>query len=71
MLPDSDVTYSDLIWRVGSQALSLTTGSFAIFCLYCAGRVSNPDVVESLLTASLILGGVASVIVYCQGKYLS
>jgi hypothetical protein len=62
--------YSALLLRLGSQVLSATMGGMAVFCLYYAAKVSSPDVVRWLLVNAFIWGGVATGIVYFQGKYL-
>jgi len=62
--------FSTLILRVGSEVLHATMGGFALFCLYYAGYVSNPDVARELFIEALKWGGMAAAIVYCKGKYL-
>lgn len=59
------------ITRVTFQTLSLAMGSFAIFCLYWAGQVSDLDVVKTLLANTFILGGVASALAYSVNEYLT
>jgi hypothetical protein len=45
-------------------------GGFALFCLYYAGKVANPDVAWHLFGNALICSGLATAIVYCQNKWL-
>jgi hypothetical protein len=63
--------FTDLIIRAGSKTLSTAFGSFAVFCLYYTGRVANPDAAWVLLGNTLILGGLATAIVYGQSKWLN
>jgi membrane-associated PAP2 superfamily phosphatase len=62
--------YSNLILRVGSKYLSAALGGFSLFCLFYAGRVTNPDLAWQLFGNALILGGLATAIAYCQEKWL-
>jgi hypothetical protein len=59
-----------VLLRISSQLLSALTGGTAVFCLYYAAQVSNPEAVWYLLTNALKWGGCATAIVYFQGKYL-
>ena len=59
-----------LLIRVGSQALSAMMGGMAVFCLYYAAQLSDPDFVRCLFLDALKWGGCATAIVYCQGRYL-
>jgi hypothetical protein len=61
---------SAFLLRVGSQVLCAIMGGMAIFCLYYAGSLPDPQIVRLLFGAALKWGGLASAIVYCQGKYL-
>lgn len=65
-----DSVQAAFLFRLASQVLSATMGSMAIFCLYYAGQVSNPNLVWVLLTDVLIWGGAPSAIVYSKNKYL-
>jgi hypothetical protein len=62
--------YSAFIVRVSSQLLSSIMGGMAIFCLYYAASLPDPQIVRLLFGEALKWGGLASAIVYCQGKYL-
>jgi hypothetical protein len=59
-----------LMIRVGSEVLSASMGGFALFCLYYAAKLSDPDAVRLLCVEALEWGGAAAAIVYCQGRYL-
>jgi hypothetical protein len=59
-----------LLLRLNSQAMSAVMGGFAVFCLFCTIQAPNPDVVRYLLIEALKWGGLATIIVYFQGKYL-
>jgi hypothetical protein len=63
--------YSAFILRAGSQALSAAMGGMAVFCLYYTGQVAEPDFAWDLFTNTLIMGGLATSIVFCQNKYLN
>ena len=56
--------------RISSQVLSAIMGGMAIFCLYYDGQVSYPDLARWLLIDALKWGGLATVIVQCQARYL-
>jgi len=56
--------------RINSKVLSSLMGGFALFCLYYAGKVIDPQAVLRLLLDTLFYGGSATAIVYFQGKYL-
>jgi len=56
--------------RIGSRILSAIMGGMAVFDLYYAAQVSDPKLVLWLFTDGLTWGGLASAIVYLQGKYL-
>ena len=62
--------YSAMLLRTCSEILHATMGGFAVFCLYYAAQLSDPDVVRHLIIEALKWGGMATVIVYCKGKYL-
>jgi hypothetical protein len=62
--------YSAMILRVGSEILHATMGGFALFCLYYASQLFDPDVVRHLIIEAVISGGMATAVVYCKGKYL-
>jgi hypothetical protein len=59
-----------MLLRVSSEVLHTTMGGVAVFCLYYAAHVSNPDLARDLITEALKWGGMATVIVYYKGKYL-
>jgi hypothetical protein len=61
---------SAFILRISSQILSAITGGTAVFCLYYAGQVPDPNAAWLLLAESLKWGGIAVVILFCQNKYL-
>jgi hypothetical protein len=61
---------SALLVRIGSQLLSSIMGGMALFCLYYAAQLSDPDAVWCLFAYALKWGGCATAIVYFQGKYL-
>jgi hypothetical protein len=42
----------------------------SIFCLWHAASLSDPQTVKLVFGEGLKWGGLASAIVYCQGKYL-
>jgi hypothetical protein len=46
-------------------------GGMAVFCLYYAAQLSDPDIVRYFFIDALKWGGAATAIVYFQGKYLS
>jgi hypothetical protein len=56
--------------RVGSQAMSAMMGGMAVFCLYYAAQLTDPDMVRYLFVDGLKWGVPAAAIVYFQGKYL-
>jgi hypothetical protein len=56
--------------RVGTRILSAILGGLAVFCLYYAAQLSDPDVVWELFIKALVSGGAAAAIVYFQAKYL-
>jgi hypothetical protein len=56
--------------RLSSQAMSAIIGGMAIFNLYYAGQVSDHDFALSLFLGALQWGGLATAVVYFQGKYL-
>lgn len=62
--------YANFLLRWSSYVLSAIMGGAAIFCLYYAAWLPNPDVVRVLLIDALIWGGAATAIVYYGGKYL-
>ena len=59
-----------LLLRVGSEVLHSVMGGLALFCLFYAGRVRDPDAVAHLVFEALKWGAFASVILYCKLKYL-
>ena len=59
-----------LLLRISSQLLSSIVGGMAVFCLYHAGHISDPDVVRYLFMEALKWGLLATAIVYCQRRYL-
>jgi hypothetical protein len=62
--------HAAFILRVGSQVLSTILGGLAVFCLCYAGWLPDADLVRALLFKALLSGGAATVIVYCQRRYL-
>jgi hypothetical protein len=56
--------------RISSQLLSAMMGGFAVFCLYYATIITDPDVVQYLFLSVIKWGGCATAIVYFQGRYL-
>jgi hypothetical protein len=62
--------YSDFIIRVSTQILAAMLGGMPVFCLYYAGWLPNGNIVRLLLCKALIWRGAATILVYCQGKYL-
>jgi hypothetical protein len=62
--------YAAFILRIGSLVLSAVMGGMAIFCLFCAGQVANPDVVLNLLATTILFGGLATAVVHCQNRWL-
>ena len=63
--------YSIFLLRIGSQVLSATMGGFSVFFLYYTGKVTNSDVAWQLFGNAVVLGGLATAIVYCQNKWLN
>jgi hypothetical protein len=59
--------YANFLLRWGSQLLSAILGGSAIFSLYYTIVLGDP----SLLLQVLKFGVPATVIVYCQNRYLS
>jgi hypothetical protein len=55
--------------RISSQVLQLLLGGLGVFCLYYAALL--PEVTGTLLLQATLYGGLASTIVFFQGKYLS
>jgi hypothetical protein len=45
-------------------------GGMAVFCLYYAAQIPDPNLVRYLLFDALKWGGLAAIILYCQEKYL-
>jgi len=70
MLSHSIDMYSGFIIRVSSQLLSSIMGGMAVFSLYFAAVLPDPHSVCLMLVEALKWGGLATTIVYCQGKYL-
>ena len=62
-----------MLLRVSSQVLHLILGGIGVFCLYYTVYFSSsdPTYAKSLLLEVLKYGGMATLIVYFQGKYLS
>jgi len=56
--------------RISSQALSAIMGGMAVFCLYYAVQMSDPDVARWLFINALKWGGLATIVVQCQARYL-
>jgi len=59
-----------LLMRISSQVISAIMGGIAVFCLYYAGQALNFDLASWLLIDALKWGGLATVVVQCQAKYL-
>ena len=59
-----------LLMRISSQVISAIMGGIAVFCLYYAGQAHNLDLARWLLIDALKWGGLATVVVQCQAKYL-
>ena len=58
------------LMRISSQLLHSLMGGVAVFCLYYACQLSDPDVVLYFLIQAVKWGGPAAAIVYFQGRYL-
>jgi hypothetical protein len=56
--------------RISNQFLSALTGGTAVFCLYYAGQISDPNTAWLLFAEALKSGGIATALVYCQNRYL-
>ena len=56
--------------RISSQPLSAIMGGMAVFCLYYVAQVPDPDLARWLFIDALKWGGLATVVVQCQAKYL-
>jgi len=56
--------------RLSSQVLSAIMGGVGIFCLYYSWRASEYEIALHLFIYSLMWGGLASLIAYCQNRYL-
>jgi hypothetical protein len=59
-----------ILIRISSKLLSSLMGGLALFCLYYAAQLSNPDLVWGIFMDALKWGGCATAIVYFQGRYL-
>jgi len=57
-----------ILFHLASRVLSALMGGMAIFCLYYAGQLPDPNAVGSLLINALVWGGGAATIVYFQGR---
>jgi hypothetical protein len=61
--------------RLCSLVLHTAMGAFAVFCLceaaIIAVLVTNPKTVWFLVEHAVVWGGLASALLYCQGKYLA
>jgi hypothetical protein len=62
--------FSAMILRVGSEVLHSIMGGMCVFCLYYAGKVTDPDVVRYLILDALQWGGLAAAVLYCKIQYL-
>jgi hypothetical protein len=60
-----------ILLHLASRVFSAIMGGTAIFCLYYAGQLPDPNAVGSLLLKALFWGGAAAAIVYFQGRYLN
>lgn len=61
---------SVMLLRVGSEVMHSVLGGMAVFCLYYAGQVANPNLVKVLMIDALKWGISAALIVYFKIKYL-
>jgi hypothetical protein len=61
---------SAFLLRVGSEVLHSVMGGMALFCLYYAAQIIDPDVVRGLFFDALKWGVPATIILYCKIKYL-
>jgi hypothetical protein len=59
-----------MLIRVGTIALHSMKGGMAVFCLWYAALISDPNVVRWLVIEALKCGVPAVIILYCQVKYL-
>jgi hypothetical protein len=59
-----------MVIRVSTLAIHSTMGGAAIFCLIYACLASDFDLVRYLVLEALKWGGLATVVVYFEGKYL-
>ena len=62
--------FSAMLIRVGTIALHSVMGGTAVFCLWYAAQVTDPNVVRWLVIEALKWGVAAAIILYCQVKYL-
>ena len=60
-----------ILFYLASRVFSALMGGVSVFCLYYAGKVSDPNTVGSLLISALMWGGGAATLVYFQGRYLN
>ncbi len=66
-----------MMLRICSLVLHTAMGTFAVFCLSEAAilaailPIPNPKTVWFLVEHAVVWGGLASTILYCQGKYLA
>jgi hypothetical protein len=56
--------------RIGSQVISAIMGGITVFYLYYASQAPYPDLARWLLIDALKWGGLATVVVQCQARYL-
>lgn len=60
-----------LLLRLSSQLTHIFFSSVAVFCLHYAAKNPNHQAAMVLSLYAIEYGAVASIIVYCHGKYLS
>jgi hypothetical protein len=64
------VMQATFLIRVSSQLLHSLMGGVALFCLYYACQISDPDIVRYLLIEAVKWGAPAAAILYAQIRYL-
>jgi hypothetical protein len=61
---------SAILIRVSTIAIHSMMGGMAVFCLYYAAQIPDANLVRYLLFDALKWGGLATIVLYCQEKYL-
>ena len=61
---------SAILIRVSTIAIHSMMGGMAVFCLYYAAQIPDANLVRYLLFDALKWGGLATIVLYCQKKYL-